>query len=157
LSVKSGKGANPIWQNKGHIKALSEYLEDCGYGKFINYHSIIVFSERCELKEMEKASDDVYITKRDGLEACINKIIKTNKPCITKDIRDKIIEALTQLSRPGDEIKQQHVADVKEVSNGKCPLCQSGFTEKKNSHNGVVFLSCKSFPNCKYSKSINQN
>ncbi|MDV4151757.1 nuclease-related domain-containing protein [Clostridium sp. AL.422] len=74
---KKSKFFNPIRQNYGHIKAIESYLP---YKKDI-CHSLIVFSNRCELKRLEvktpiiKMRDlksyliycksDVFLTKED--------------------------------------------------------------------------------------------
>jgi hypothetical protein len=144
---------NPIWQNKGHVKAISEFLEECGYGKFIKFYSLIVFSERCELKNIDVVSDDVHVIKRDGLNGCINKILKNNKDCLTKAIRDDIIQTLGRLSRPDEEIREQHLSDVEEVMESKansCPRCRSELKERVNKTTGEAFWGCGGFPKCRY-------
>lgn len=54
---------NPIWQNKGHISALKNVL-----GKKLPYISLIVFSERCELKEVPNETANLIIIQRNRLE-----------------------------------------------------------------------------------------
>ena len=51
---------NPIMQNNLHIKCLKEYI-----GEDYPIHSIIVFSERCTLKQINLVSDDIKVIKRD--------------------------------------------------------------------------------------------
>ena len=74
---KKSKFFNPIIQNYGHIKAIEGHLSN---EKDI-YHSLIVFSNRCELKKIEvktpivkmknlkkyllKYKSDVFLTKED--------------------------------------------------------------------------------------------
>lgn len=60
---------NPIKQNRGHIKWLSRYLADN-----TPLFSIVVFSERCELKKVMLESDDVSVIKWDRLYATVRRI-----------------------------------------------------------------------------------
>ena len=59
---------NPIWQNNGHIKALMKAL---GMQDDV-FKSIIVFSERCELKNINVTNPNIRVIKR-------NKLIETIK------------------------------------------------------------------------------
>lgn len=66
-SLKGGhknKFFNPIWQNKGHISALDNYLD----GQFSEaFYSYIIFSERCELKKVNFSSSNISVIKRNKL------------------------------------------------------------------------------------------
>ena len=52
---------NPVWQNRAHIKALSDYAKIEQY----KIKSYIVFSDRCELKAVPKNTEKCVITKID--------------------------------------------------------------------------------------------
>ena len=66
---------NPIWQNKGHISALKNVL-----GKNLPYISLIVFSERCELKNIPNGNANLIIIKRNLLEhKLVNEINQREK------------------------------------------------------------------------------
>ena len=143
---------NPLWQNKGHMRAISEYLEDAGF-EGIHYHSFIVFSDRCEFKALENITDDVHIIKRSEIAASVAKLFKAHKDCMTKDVRDDVLKNLSQMSRPNEEIINQHISDVKELIHKKtttCPLCRNQLKEHTNRKNGVAFYGCTSYPKCKY-------
>ena len=60
---------NPIKQNRTHIKWLQKYV-----GGNVPLFSIIVFSERCELKKVEVESSDVKVIKRDRTYASVRDI-----------------------------------------------------------------------------------
>ena len=60
---------NPIKQNRTHIKWLGQYL-----GEDIPLFSIVVFSERCELKKVTVESSDIRVIKRDRLYAAVRDI-----------------------------------------------------------------------------------
>ena len=65
---------NPIFQNKGHISALKHIL-----GNTYPYYSIIVFSERCELKEIPPNTHSRIITKRNYLKSELTERITREK------------------------------------------------------------------------------
>ena len=60
---------NPIKQNRSHAKWLEKYL-----GDDTPLFSVIVFSERCELKKVTVESDDASVVKRDRLYATVRRI-----------------------------------------------------------------------------------
>ena len=60
---------NPIKQNKTHIKWLGQYLKE-----EIPLFSVIVFSERCELKKITVESPNIPVIKRDRLYAVVRNI-----------------------------------------------------------------------------------
>ena len=64
---------NPILQNKTHMKWMKNTV-----GEDIPLFSVIVFSERCELKKVTVYSDDVKVIKRDRLYANIRDIWENN-------------------------------------------------------------------------------
>ena len=60
---------NPIKQNRTHVKWMRKTV-----GDDIPLFSIIVFSERCELKKISVESEDVWVIKRDRLDHTIRTI-----------------------------------------------------------------------------------
>ena len=60
---------NPVKQNRTHIKWLQKYV-----GEDVPLFSIIVFSERCELKKVEIESADVKVIKRLPMTACVKRL-----------------------------------------------------------------------------------
>ncbi len=69
---------NPIWQNKGHITALKSVL-----GNDLPYISIIVFSERCELKNVPNEIANLIIIQRNRLERRLVHEINRREKSIT--------------------------------------------------------------------------
>ena len=94
---------NPIWQNRGHIKALDSYLGGSYSRRFFSY---IVFSERCTLKNINLRSRNVYVVKRNELytELMSHQYI----PCLTMEEVDNIYETLSKYANVEEEIKQRH-------------------------------------------------
>lgn len=66
LFKTKNKFLNPIWQNKKHIKYLSKVLVD------VQLRSLIVFSERCELKKVNV--EEGLVIKRGKLRKLILRI-----------------------------------------------------------------------------------
>ncbi len=60
---------NPILQNETHVKWMRNYV-----GEDVPLFSIIVFSERCELKKVTIESPDVKVVKRDRTYAAVRDI-----------------------------------------------------------------------------------
>ena len=80
---------NPIWQNKGHISALKNVL-----GKDLTYISLIVFSERCELKNVPKDDTNLIIVKRNLLERRLVNEINQREKSITLEQVDEMFNKL---------------------------------------------------------------
>lgn len=98
---------NPIRQNRTHIKWLKNYL-----GEDVFCYSLIVFSNRCELKKVNAKSDDLSVIKRDDL---ISEMM-----CLWKNIDDSLIDEqieqihqkLIVLTNADEALKQSHIDDI---------------------------------------------
>lgn len=99
---------NPIIQNKTHIKYLRKIV-----GDDIPIHSIIVFSERCELKKVRVESQDVYVIKRNSLAKCVSMICdKSLKAIMDQSKIDEIYSKLLPLTNVSEEVKKQHIESI---------------------------------------------
>ena len=76
---QKNKFYNPIKQNRTHLRWLGRYL-----GEGIPLFSIIVFSERCELKKVNVISSDIHVIKRDRMNALIKEIWKCGAKLILR-------------------------------------------------------------------------
>jgi len=65
---------NPVWQNHGHMSAIKHVL---GYN--FTYYSIIVFSERCNLKQITGNMNGAIIVQRQNLELQLKKLFSQNR------------------------------------------------------------------------------
>ena len=79
---------NPIMQNRTHLKWMRKYV-----GDDIPLFSIIVFSNRCELKKVTVYSEDVKVIKRDWTYAAVRGIWNT-KPIQIKQLIEMFIKYL---------------------------------------------------------------
>ena len=110
LSTGKGKSEkkqfyNPIAQNKGHIRQLRKYIPEK-----IPIYSMIVFSERCELKNITTSSTNTKVIKRDQLRWNID-MIKLQFPIEQEEI-DRIYQQLYPYTKVTNEVKQQHIRQL---------------------------------------------
>ena len=100
---------NPIMQNRTHIRNLVALV-----GEEYPTRSIIVFSERCELKEIDVQSADIRVVKRDELRRAVLDVYARE----TQDLLSPSqIETVYQLLRPftqvGDDVKARHIENIR--------------------------------------------
>lgn len=100
---------NPIHQNRSHIKWLRAYL-----GEDIPLFSIIVFSERCELKKVTVSSPDVYVIKREYTYATIRDIWDSAADVLDDGTCQEIYEKLKKLTDADEAVKQAHIDRINE-------------------------------------------
>lgn len=164
---------NPIKQNISHMKWLKQYLE-----ADIPLYSIIVFSNRCQLKKVNVVSEDVYVIKRDDLYAVIRRL--WDKAEINQKYTiEEIYEKLEVLTHADDEAKKLHIQNINTKYGEKvepvlskdinesikqevdliCPSCGSKLilrTAKKGANIGKSFYGCTNFPKCRYTRQIEE-
>lgn len=145
---------NPIWQNKTHMNALRDFL-----GRDVPLFSVIVFSDRCELKNISISSAEVYICNRGVLPRIVRGIWDSNPDVLTEDEISKIYAALLPLENRSQEMKQRHAAQVqaKINNNSVCPWCGGKLvcrTAKRGSNPNHRFLGCEKYPKCRFTKNL---
>ena len=165
---------NPIRQNRSHLKWLSRYLEG-GVPLF----SIIVFSERCELKKVTVKSADIRVIKRDRTYAAVRDIWEKAEDALTDGQVTDLYEKLKKLTNVDEAVKLTHIKNIEkrrlpesreargpdgsmapaksqEISNSKmCPRCGKEMVlriAKKGAHAGEQFYGCSGFPGCRYTE-----
>ena len=112
-SLKGGhknKFFNPIWQNKGHIKALQSVL---GIHNFELYKSYIIFSERCELKNISITSPNAKVIKRNSLIDTIKKDIENSSRLLSIEKINQIYLKLQEFAYVDESIKEEHIKRIK--------------------------------------------
>ncbi|MDR1563481.1 MAG: NERD domain-containing protein [Oscillospiraceae bacterium] len=108
---QKNKFYNPIMQNKGHTKYLSEYLS--GFNG-LPFRSIIVFSEHCELKSVTLTTAKHRVVKRSDLLNCMSSFINTiSERIVTVQEIDDIYKVLLPLTTTSKKQKQMHVKNIK--------------------------------------------
>lgn len=147
---------NPIWQNNNHIKILKEYLNIAD----LPVYSIIVFSERCELKNINYSSPNTYVIKRSNLRRTVSQIWESNDSTLNSDNLCTIYNTLLPLTSISDDMKKKHIKDIYDDydSNNKCPICGGDLilrTAKSGPYAGNQFYGCSNYPKCHYTKNLN--
>lgn len=103
---------NPIMQNKLHIKWIKALI-----GENITIHSIIVFSERCTLKNVEYTSPNIYVVKRNAIANLIDEICSSQPFLLDETQVSNIYTTLYQYTQVDQSVREKHVADIKEKVN----------------------------------------
>lgn len=107
---KKNKFFNPVWQNKAHIRALENILSEISSDLFYSY---IVFSERCELKNVSVTSPGVSVIKRNQLLSVLQKDLGHRSGVFTNQVLDNLFETLQKYSLVDNDVKRQHIQDLK--------------------------------------------
>lgn len=164
-SREKNKFYNPIKQNKTHIKWLGQYLSDD-----IPLFSIIVFSERCELKKVIVETSDALVIKRDSLYAAIRKIWDKSEDKLDAEKVNAVYEKLKVLTDVNEATKAAHIENinVKYKSPKKpepaadaadpqetliCPRCGGNLVlrvARKGANAGSSFYGCSNYPKCRF-------
>lgn len=113
-TLPNGKGKtkkshflNPIIQNQAHVNTLSNYIN-----KILPVYSIIVFSNRCTLKNINKDYNHSYVIHRSSLQKTIFKIISVTQTYISSDEMNQIYEKLYPLTQVSNDIKKKHIENI---------------------------------------------
>ncbi|OGO82627.1 MAG: hypothetical protein A2Y18_05170 [Clostridiales bacterium GWD2_32_19] len=99
---------NPVWQNATHIK----WLEKCLEVGSDSVYSIIVFSERCNIKKIKLTKKNTIVLQRQDLTATVRSIVGKNKEAYSKEQMDKMYYALKRCTYKTDTEKQKHIDDI---------------------------------------------
>jgi len=139
---------NPVKQNWAHVFALKEVLSE--YNQ-INYHPIIVFHGRGELRGIESKIPVIYDC--DILYYIRERYITTNLSI--EQVRN-IAERLNELNCIDKNARKEHIYHVKnnisqqreKIESLVCPRC-NGNLVVRNGKNGR-FYGCSNYPKCKF-------
>ena len=137
---------NPVMQNEMHLSALEKLL-NIDKNKMYSY---IVFSERCELKDVPKDTDRRKIFKRDRLIPVVNNDISSRNECFSKEEIEMLYEVLMAYKPDKSEMKE-HKERVRKYSSGyTCPKCGNGLVLRKGQYGR--FIGCSGFPSCRFTR-----
>ena len=164
---------NPVKQNRTHIKWLRNYL-----GEDVFCYSLIVFSVRCELKNVTVKSDYLSVIKRDDLVIEIGYLWKHLDDSLSDEQMEQIHQKMLVLTNVDEAVKQSHIDDINCKFYAKtekelpvqsetaleitpdpentperiCPRCGAPMilrTAKKGDNAGKQFYGCSAFPKCR--------
>lgn len=100
---------NPLKQNAAHCRALVRYLT-----VNIPTRSVVVFSERCELKKVTITNPNALVVKRDRLYRALKAFWKTLPDVLTAEQSERVYLKLEPLTRASNAVKKEHVRRIKE-------------------------------------------
>ncbi len=142
-------------------------------GEDIPVFSIIVFSERCELKKVTVESSDVKVIKRDRTYAAVRDIWDKSPDLVSEGMIDELYASLTTLTNVDEAVKAAHVENInqkykkeekkqepviqEEQQEMVCPKCGSALvlrTAKRGENAGNQFYGCSNFPKCRYIQNL---
>ena len=155
---------NPIWQNKSHVRWMEKVV-----GESVPLYSIIVFSERCELKSITLTSNEVAVIKRNELMPTIMAVWNSKPDRVHSGTIELITEKFQKMANVDEETKTAHIEAVnlhkerdaqftiKDGRNMICPLCGKNLvirTAQRGTDIGKQFYGCSGFPTCRYTRAI---
>lgn len=112
---------NPIMQNKTHIKALAQFL-NISISEVISY---IIFSQRCELKDVPNSSTNCIILRRPDMLKHLKRDIKVSNIIYTKQEIDDIYNQLLPLTQVTEEQKKQHIENIDNKMKKQTKECEN--------------------------------
>jgi hypothetical protein len=101
---------NPIMQNRSHIKHLQAYL-----GVPIPMYSMIVFSDRCTLRNITFNSNCASVINRNEIEDAVHDIYeRVSANLLTEHQIDEIYNKLYPLTQVDEFTKAQHIETIQQ-------------------------------------------
>ena len=132
---------NPIRQNYGHVKSLSELLNIDE--SFI--YNVVCIPSRAKLK----IQHDGELTRLDSI---LDKIL-SYKEVVIENV-DEIVEQIKKNNITDKKRKKEHIKNIKENiidnENNKCPKCGGTLVERKGKYG--YFIGCSNYPKCRYTE-----
>ena len=135
--------------------------------------SIIVFSDRCELKKVTVESPDVKVIKRERTYATVRDIWDQSPDVLPEKKINELYDNLARLTNVDEAVKAAHIDNINQKYKKEekeqeppvyteqqgliCPRCGSALvlrTAKKGANAGNQFYGCSNFPKCRYVQKI---
>jgi len=160
---------NPIKQNRTHLKWLQEQV-----GEKVPLFSIVVFSERCELKKIALQSEDVRVIKRDRIYATVRDIWENHPDALDEAEVQTVYEQLQSFTNADAAVRAAHIQRIENEYKEKpapqstgssadgvcCPKCGGKLllrTSKRGNNVGTQFYGCENYPKCRYTGDVSDN
>lgn len=137
---KKNKFYNPIWQNKGHMEALKAFFSD--YDD-LPIFSLIVFSERCELKKVTFTAPNTYVINRDQLNSVFRKQIH-DLGDYSVDKRIDVYRRLLPFCKKSDVEKQEHIDRIMQMKSPKV-TAEKPVADKQELNNSIPKLDSRPY------------
>lgn len=132
---------NPIRQNYGHVKALSELL-GIDETKIFN---VVCIPSRAKLK----IEHDGELVRYDTI---VDKVLSYKEEIINNV--DEIVNTIKSKNITDKRIKKKHIENIKEniidKDPNKCPKCGGQLVERNGKYG--KFVGCSNYPKCKFTR-----
>ena len=137
---------NPLWQNRGHIKAIRKLLDDSG---LVPIYNIVAFSGQATLKA-DRSLPVMYWRQ------VVPYIRRFTEPMMSESYAKEIHSTLLAANVEDKNARKQHVQSVKQnkqrrdnaVASGKCPRCGGELVLRDGRYGR--FYGCSNYPKCNY-------
>ena len=133
--------SNPIRQNYGHVKSLSELL-NIDESKIYN---VVCIPSKARLK----IQHDGELVRYDTI---VDKILSYKNIAI--DNIDEVVDIINKSNITDKNIKKEHIKNIREniidKDPNKCPKCGGQLVEREGKYG--KFLGCSNYPKCKYTR-----
>jgi hypothetical protein len=152
------KFLNPILQNKGHIKALRNWLGEAF--SHIPIHSVVVFLPKAKFKSNAHFSH-AYVVYPKQLKQVLEQH-ETN--VIDRETKQRLAQKLETVlvkdKKQEKEMKKRHVQTIRtkqkqteqQIQQNRCPKCGGVLVVKRGKYG--KFKSCSNYPKCKFTQAI---
>jgi len=118
--AQKNKFYNPIIQNENHVKHLKRVV-----GGEYKYNSIVVFSDKCEFKNVDSTGCSSYVTKRVHVLELVRAISKDKMDSFEMT---KVYSILYPYAHASQDVKKKHIEDVNSYKNGHTD--KKGYVDK---------------------------
>ena len=108
---KRNRFYSPVLQNRTHINSIKNILKDVNEK---DIYSIIVFSERCNIDNVNVLSENVRVIKRNNLKSTIGDISNDNCIKFADEEITNLYNKLLSYSNVSEIEKQQHIKNIRE-------------------------------------------
>ena len=104
---------NPIMQNSSHIRYLKAFI-----GRRAPIKSIIVFSDKCTLKDVQIRSNDVRVINRYNVASVVSDICnQISGDLLTDNDITEIFDKLFPYTQVDETVKKQHISNIHNTLN----------------------------------------
>lgn len=99
---------NPVYQNKIHVRCLRKLV-----GDNVPLHSIIAFSDRCELKSIWMSTKEIKVINRYDIYKTITEICESiPETILDKNMINGLYEKLYPYTQVDESVKAQHIERI---------------------------------------------
>lgn len=102
---------NPIMQNDGHIRALKNII-----GDKVPIQSLVVFSDRCNLRVPKLTRVDVRVTQVSRAFRAVTELTHNSTFRISDQEIDNLYNKLTMYTKVSRAVKKQHIRNCNSIT-----------------------------------------